>query len=71
MQLVLATLEALAGDLAARRATDQEISEIAVEPGTDPMLAVIEMQRIAINAINKIGGSPDEPPPKHGLMVVK
>jgi DNA-binding GntR family transcriptional regulator len=29
MQLVLATLEGLAGDLAARRATDQEISEIA------------------------------------------
>ncbi|EJJ31514.1 GntR family transcriptional regulator [Rhizobium sp. CF142] len=29
MQLVLATMEGLAGELAARRATDQEISEIA------------------------------------------
>ncbi len=49
----------------------KEITEIAVEPGTDPMLAVIEMQRIAQGAINKIGGSPDEPPPKPILKLVK
>jgi hypothetical protein len=49
----------------------KEITEIAVEPGTDPMLAVIEMQRIAQGAINKIGGSPDEPPPKPVLRLVK
>lgn len=46
-----------------------EIGEIAVEPGADFRRALIEAQQIALNATNKIGGSPDEPPPK--LRVVK
>lgn len=57
--------------LAIAKAALVEIGEIAVEPGTDPMLAVIEMLRIAQGAINKIGGSPDEPPPKPMLKIVK
>lgn len=51
------------------RALD-EISNIAVEPGSDPILAVIEMQRIAQEARAKIGGD-DPKPPKPGLRVVK
>lgn len=57
--------------LAIAEAALKEIAEIAVEPGGDWKRALIEAQQIALNAINKIGGSPDEPPPRPGLKLVK
>lgn len=60
-----------ADKLAIAEAALREIGEIAVEPGGDWKRALIEAQQIALNAINKIGGSPDEPPPKPVLKIVK
>jgi hypothetical protein len=49
----------------------KQIADHAVEPGSDPMAAVIDMQTVATNAIHSIAGIPPEARQRPILTVVK